>query len=157
MGLDARVRCNCVRDGLALPHPIPERLRFDENGEPFVEVESGGIGDEVWAAHENWLNNGCLHGGYLIEKRLGNLMRIVHVRTFVESYAASNAFPILRERVVYSGTHCGDSINAADAAVLLEELRELQRIDLDNVVSEFAADLVAVCGASVTSGNPVVF
>ncbi len=84
-------------------------------------------------------------------------MRIVHVRTFVESHAASDAFPILRERVVYSGTHCGDSINVGDTAALLDELRELQRLDLDTVVSEFAADLVAVCEASVTSGNPIVF
>ena len=156
MGLNARVRCTCVRDGVALPHPIPKRLRFDENGEPFLEWE-GSITAEAWAAHENWLSNGCPHGGYLVDKRLGNLARIVHVKTFIESYTVSDTLPILRERVVYSGTHCGDSIEAADAAVLLGELQELRRLDLDTVVSEFAADLVAACEASVTSGNPIVF
>src|SRR6516164_10734090 len=30
MGLDASVRCNCIKEGRALAHPFPELLVFDE-------------------------------------------------------------------------------------------------------------------------------
>jgi hypothetical protein len=34
MGLDAFVRCTCVRDGKAKAHPFPPRLAGDVTGEP---------------------------------------------------------------------------------------------------------------------------
>lgn len=156
MGLDVRVRCTCVRDGLVPPHPSPEKLRFDENGEPFLECE-GDYSWEEWRAHEKWLNEGCVHGGRLVDKRLGHMMRIVHVRSFLEFHAAPGTFPILQDGVVYSGIHCGDSINARDAAALLDEIRHVQQLQLDDVVSEFVTDLTEVCDASILSGNPIVF
>ena len=109
MGLHVHVRCSCLKDGGAAPHPIPDLLRFDENGEPFLAWEQG-ISDSQWALHEQWSKRGCPHvDGYLVFKRLGNVGSIAHVRAYVEPLAITH-FPLLSEKVVYSGTHGGDSI-----------------------------------------------
>ena len=34
MSLDGFVRCTCIRDGKAKPHPFPDRLIVDKSGEP---------------------------------------------------------------------------------------------------------------------------
>ncbi|MGB6814370.1 MAG: hypothetical protein WBE23_15815 [Candidatus Sulfotelmatobacter sp.] len=52
MALDAFVRCTCIRDGKAKPHPFPDRLTFDERNEPML---TGDPTDDEWEAHDQWL------------------------------------------------------------------------------------------------------
>jgi hypothetical protein len=49
MALDGGVRCTCIRDGKAKPHPFPDRLTFDESGEPLL---TGDPSDDEWEAHD---------------------------------------------------------------------------------------------------------
>jgi len=63
MALDGFVRCTCIRDGKAKPHPFPDRLVFDESGEPIL---SGDPSEEEWEAHDKWLGESCEHEGFLL-------------------------------------------------------------------------------------------
>src|SRR5258708_39356738 len=101
MGLDAWVCCNCIKEGIAPPHPFPELLAFDETGEPFLKSEIE-IGLARWLEHDAWYRKSCQHSGRLVNKRLGNIALVGHVQEFVESRAVTT-FPLIRERVVYEG------------------------------------------------------
>lgn len=105
MGLDARVSCNCIKEGKAPPHPFPELLAFDENGEATLKSD-GEISLKMRMKHDEWYRKSCPHSGHLIEKRLGNIAWAAYVRRFLEE-KSPNDFPMLLERVVYSGTHTG--------------------------------------------------
>ncbi len=155
MGLNASVRCNCIKDGNASPHPFPELLAFAETGEPILK--GGDIVDlKVWLKHDKWLRDSCPHSGYLVEKRLGNVASVAHVRQFLESdYRQS--FPLLLERVLYSGTHSGDWVAASDVPQLLAETRKLQDLTSDPGIARFTNDLVELADASIATGNPIVF
>jgi hypothetical protein len=98
MGLDASVRCNCVKEGKTPPHPFPELLAFDEAGEPTLKSDCD-IDVKLRLKHDKWYRDSCPHSGYLVEKRLGNMASVAYVRGFLESHAPSS-FPLLLERVV---------------------------------------------------------
>jgi hypothetical protein len=156
MGLNIHVRCTCMRDGRAAPHPIPELLRFDENGDPYLDWEHGAT-ESQWTLHQQWAKNGCPHeDGYLVFKHLGNISSIAHVREHLKRLAHSH-FPLLIEKVVYSGTHGGDSIQAGEAELLLREARFLIEGTSDLDVKTFASDMIELTEASVATGNPIVF
>ena len=132
MGLDAWVHCNCVREGKALPHPFPELFAFDETGEPTLKSD-GDINLKL--THDKWYRDSCPHSGYLLEKRLGNMATVAYVRNFLADNSPNN-FPLLLERVVYSGTHTGDWITVSDCAQLLTETRRLQGLTNDPAILE---------------------
>lgn len=126
MGLDAWVYSNCVKEGKALPHPFPQLLAFDETGE--ATLKSGGeISLELWTTHDKWYRDSCPHSGQLIEKRLGNIALIAHVRGFLEDNSA-NDFPLLLGRVVYNSVHSGNWIPARDTPRLMNEVKKLQSL-----------------------------
>ncbi|MDQ1387997.1 MAG: hypothetical protein QOF56_1451 [Acidobacteriaceae bacterium] len=106
MRLDAFVRCTCIRDGKAKPHPFPERLSYDESGEP---VLTGEPSDEEWDAHDQWVTDSCEHGGYILSMFLGNITRVKNLRSFLRALQGNPGpkFPILLDKVLYDGTHHG--------------------------------------------------
>jgi hypothetical protein len=89
-------------------------------------------------------------------KRLGNIGSIAHVRAHLKPLAQTH-FRLLVERVVYSGTHGGDSVSAAEAELLLKEARLLIDGTSDADIRQFAADMIELAEASVATGNPIVF
>ena len=155
MGLDASVHCNCVKEGKAPPHPFPELLAFDETGEPTLK-SAGDIDVKLWLKHDKWYRDSCPHSGYLVEKRLGNMASVAYVRGFLEEHVP-NGFPVLLERVVYTGTHSGDWVAAGDVPQLLTETRRLQGLTSDPLVLQFVNDVVELAEASIATGNPIVF
>jgi hypothetical protein len=155
MGLDAWVRCNCIKEGNAPPHPFPEFLAFDETGEPILRGD-GDIDLKLWLKHDKWYRDSCPHSGYLIEKRLGNITAIAYVRGFLENNS-SHGFKLLLERVVYSGSHSGDWVAASDVPQLLTEVRRLQGLTDDPIILQFTNDVVELAEASIATGNPIVF
>ena len=155
MGLDASVRCNCIKDGKAPPHPFPELLAFDETGEPILKGEDV-VDSELWLKHDKWYRDSCPHSGYLAQKRLGNLASVAYVREFLEK-SHPHSFPLLLERVVFSGTHSGDSIAASEVPRLLAEVQKLQDLTSDPIVARFTNDLTEIADASIATGNPIVF
>ena len=155
MGLDAHVCCNCIKEGVAPPHPFPELLAFDETAEPTLKSDNE-IGLDQWLQHDAWYMLSCPHSGRLLKKRLGNVGLIAHVRSFL-GLREVTSFPVLRTQVVYNGVHGGDWIAAADSLRLLEEARKLRDVTTDSIVAQFAADMIELAEASVATGNPIVF
>jgi class 3 adenylate cyclase len=149
VGLDAHVRCNCVRDGLTPPPPFPALLAYDENNEPYLK-------EEGTVEHDRWLEESCPHHGTLIDKHIGNIALVAFLRDEVEKIGKST-FPIVLGRVLYSGTHCEDAIPAGDVAALSRELKSLEGHQLTRELGEFVADTKELCEASLATGNPIVF
>jgi hypothetical protein len=158
MALDAFVRCTCIRDGKAKPHPLPERLTFDESGEPTL---SGDPTEEEWEAHDQWLSESCEHEGCLLSLFLGNITRVGNLRGFLRGLQGNPGpkFPILLEDVLYDGTHTGDWIVSKEAAKLLKEVETVLHSSdiLADSEKEFFNNMKLLCEASVATGNPIMF
>jgi len=145
-----------VKNGSVAAHSIPDILRFEDNGEPFLAWEQG-VSESQWALHEQRSKQGCPHeDGYLVFKHLGNVGSIAPVRAYVEPLAKAH-FPLLSETVVYSGIRGGDSITAQIVDVLLKEVQFLREGTSDRDIKKFAADMIELCEASVRTRNPIVF
>ena len=155
MGLDASVRCNCIKEGKARTHPFPELLAFDETGGPTLKGDRE-TNLKSWLKHDKWYRDSCPHAGYIVEKRLGNMASVAYVRGFLEDHSP-NSFPLLLERVVYSGTHSGDLVAASDVPQLLIETRRLQGLTSDPLILQFTNDVAELAEASIATGNPIVF
>jgi hypothetical protein len=158
MGLDAPVRCRCIQDGRAKPHPFPGRLILDETAEPLLSDDSS---DEAWEVHDRWFAESCEHEGYLCVERLGNISLIAHVRDFLRCLEDEPGprFPVLLKHVVYDGTHSGDWIAATTAVELLKEVDTVLHSSdiLAASEKEFFGSMKRLCEASMASGNPIVF
>ena len=158
MGLDAYVRCRCIQDGRAKPHPFPGQFKLDETCEP---VLTGEPSTDDWIVHDRWFAASCEHGGYLVSEKLGNVSLIAHVRDFLHCLEGKPGprFPILLEKVVYDGTHSGDWILSSESADLLKEVNiVLQSNDiLTDLEKEFFKSMQRLCQASIETGNPTVF
>jgi hypothetical protein len=158
MGLDAHVRCSCIKDGRAKPHPFPDRLLFDETAEPYLR-ESPSLED--WKVHDRWFADSCEHHGYLISERLGNISMIAHIRESLRELESRPGprFPILLQEVAYNGIHTGDSIRYENAQGLLKEVEAvLRRADiLEADEKEFFCKMKRLCEASIETHNPIVF
>jgi hypothetical protein len=158
MGLDAHVRCTCIRDGRAKPHPFPDKLTLDETAEPDL---TGDPSPDEWTAHERWFAESCEHSGYLLTEHLGNISRTAHVREFLRSLQGDPGprFPILLTKVVYDGTHSGDWISSEQAAELLQEVNTVLHSSdiLAESEKEFFGNMKRLCEASIETGNPIVF
>jgi hypothetical protein len=158
MSLDAFVRCTCIRDGKAKPHPFPKRLKFDESGEPIL---SGDPSQEEWDAHDRWLSNSCEHEGFLLAMFLGNITRVKNLRSFLRALQGSPGprFPILLEKVLYDGTHTGDWIPVKRSPALLKEVNTVLHSSdiLSESEKEFFDNMKQLCEASIATGNPIMF
>ena len=156
MGLDASVRCNCIKEGKAKPHPFPESLRFDETDEPYLD--SSASLDE-WKTHDRWFDQSCDHKGYALSVRLGNIAMVADVREKLRALGRpGRTFPILLAHVVQNGVHSGDYIPAEKSKGLLLEVEQLLSGDnLDDLQRHFMQQIKQLCKASVETGNPIVF
>ena len=158
MSLDAFVRCTCIRDGKAKPHPLPDRLAFDDSGEPML---TGDPTDDEWEAHDQWMTDSCEHGGYLLSVFLGNITRVGNLRSFLRALQGSPGpkFPILLEEVLYDGTHTGDRIPIKKSPALLKEVNTVLHSSdiLAESEKEFFGNMKELCEASIATGNPIMF
>jgi hypothetical protein len=158
MALDAFVRCTCIRDGKAKPHPLPDRLTFDEAGEPTL---TGDPSDDDWEAHDQWLADSCEHEGYLLSMFLGNITRVGNLRSFLRHLQGTPGprFPMLLTKVLYDGTHTGDWISSEHSKKLLKEVEiVLHSSDiLAESEKEFFNNMKQLCEASIATGNPIMF
>jgi hypothetical protein len=155
MGLDAHVCCNCIRDGLAPPHPFPEMMVFDDTAEPTLKSNQE-ISMDQWLKHDAWYEHSCSHSGRIIKKRLGNISRIAHIRDYLESRAPIS-FLLMKEQIVHDGAHSGDCIDTADSLRLLNEAQQLRETAADPIIVKFAEAMIELAEASVATGNPIVF
>ena len=158
MALDGHVRCTCIRDGRAKPHPFPDKLKFDETGEPVLGEDAS---DDEWEAHDEWLAESCQHNGFILSLFLGNITRIQHVRAFLRGLQGNPGpkFPILLNKVVYDGTHTGDSITNKKVPALLKEVDTVlhSKDILAPSEMEFFTNMKQLCETAIETGNPLMF
>jgi len=158
MALDAFVRCTCIRDGKAKPHPFPDRLTFDEAGDPML---TGDPTDEEWEAHDHWLAESCEHEGFILSFFLGNITKVGNLRSFLRQLQGKPGprFPILLEKVLYNGTHTGDFIHIKQSPALLKEVNTVLHSSdiLADSEKEFFNNMKLLCEASIATGNPIMF
>jgi hypothetical protein len=158
MGLDAYVRCTCIRDGRAKAHPMPDRFLFDESNAPSL---TGDPTEEEWELHDQWVQQSCEHEGFLISEFLGNITRAQHLRQFLKGLQGNPGpkFPILLKQVVYDGTHTGDWIPLEETPDLMREVDlVLGSFDiLTESEKDFFQSMKRLCEASIATGNPIVF
>lgn len=158
MALDGFVRCTCIRDGKAKSHPFPKRLTYDKSGAPMLK---GDPSEDEWEAHDQWLNESCEHGGFLLSLFLGNITRVKNLRSFLRALQGTPGprFPILLEKVLYDGTHTGDWIPVKLSPKLLKEVNTVLHSSdiLAESEKEFFDNMKQLCEASNATGNPVMF
>jgi len=158
MSLDAFVRCTCIRDGKAKPHPFPDRLTFDESGEPSL---TGDPSEDEWEAHDRWLGESCEHEGFLVSEALGNITRVGNLRSFLRALQGDPGpkFSILLKKVLYDGTHTGDWIPINESPALLKEVETVLHSSdiLADSEKEFFNSMKRLCEASIATGNPIMF
>jgi hypothetical protein len=82
---------------------------------------------------------------------LGTFAAVAYIRGFLQNNPPYS-FPLLLERVVYSGTHSGDWIAASDAPQLVIEARSLKSLTNDPVIVQFTNDAIELAEASIATG-----
>lgn len=159
MGLDATVYCNCFETGKLREQPNP--------GWEVCVVSDGSVGCETQdldsaMAFDQWLlHRACVHAnGVLLHHRIGNLALVASIRSELES--KEELFPLLLDKVVYSGTHCGDFISPEDFPVLKAELERLKTfISSDNETAEYVAgfrtQMIELLEAAEAVSKPISF
>jgi hypothetical protein len=158
MSLDGFLRCTCIRDGRAKPHPFPERFMGDEAGLPSL---SGDPSEDEWETHDRWLQESCEHEGYLVSEALGNSMRVQHLREFLRGLQGEPGpkFPILPKKVVDDGTHTGDWLPVKQSPALFREVDLVAGSSaiLTGGEKEFLHSMKRLCEARIATGNPIMF
>lgn len=163
MGLNAHVRCACLKAGKTNPFPFPGRLRVGRDGEPYL-VDAGSetatqdlrqlLEFDRW--NDDW---GCEHHGFAARARIGDIAYVAHIRSWVSALQKDSgpAFPILLNRVVQNGVHCGDWISNEDSKLLVAEIKAIEPGILDELQREFVETMKRLCEASIANGNPILF
>ena len=129
MGLDAVVFCDCVERGrLTVPHPYPRLLYISDNGSPEIRSKDPEEIDE----HDKWMGlPPCEHEQMMLDSdHLGNAGHISRLHEILSGFATGRerACPVLLEKVLYSGTHCGDHLSVRDVRRLSSELNQLEKM-----------------------------
>jgi hypothetical protein len=157
MGLDARVYCNCFETGKIKESP-PESVLVFVTDDGSLECKSEDL--DILLAFDQWLRfRACAHqDGILVHHRIGNiaLVELLHkeLKVEVESY------PILLERVLYSGAHTGDYLAFADVENLRAEINNLsalQHTANQSLITTFQRQMQELVAAALSTGNPISF
>ena|ERR1019366_6342354 len=93
-----------------------------------------------------------------VEKRIGNIATVTALRHAAERVL--NGDSILLSKVLYSGTHSGNSIPLSLISQVQEELTVLRRYaenNADKALMQFVADLQELAAAASSQSNPIVF
>ncbi|HEV8590648.1 MAG TPA: hypothetical protein VGQ55_00990 [Pyrinomonadaceae bacterium] len=105
--------------------PFPELVRISEEGRPEIYT------DDLKTAmtHDAWeRTKPCEHKHFtLLHHYVGNVTRVADLWEQVTRLAESHdsVFPIILEKTLYSGTHCGDQLELDDIKALKDEIKKL--------------------------------
>lgn len=165
MGLDAFVYCDCVeKKRLKTPHPFPKLLIILPNGSPDVDTTDPKKQDR----HDRWMEKrACRHEQCMLAGDwLGNMTWIGELRTEINRLSRKwgKKFPVLRDQVIYSGTHTGDYLPLKDVRRLEKEIKFIRLQDLEKAkvidiegMKEFLSKLEKIVKASLKVGKPIAF
>ncbi len=158
MALDAFVYCDCFeRDNLRCDPPRGMALRVALTGEVTCDPPD----DSAWHAFTAWkIGKACLHQGMiLVRHRLGNEAKIDLIRAELQKDALR--FPILLEKVLYSGTHTCDWLPLKSLKGLTEELKHLNPNPTHTSAADslrlFKIQIAELIIAAQLTGKPICF
>jgi hypothetical protein len=159
MGLDASVNCDCFERGRVRTRPRPEwGVYVDEEGGRSPTTRD--LDEQI--AFDRWnLREACQHeGGVLLHHRLGNVALIGLLRRLLNGRA--DRMPVIVKKVIYSGTHAGDSLSPQVVEQLGAELEILAQVHDENRENErflrnFERQLHELVETSRTVRKPIVF
>jgi hypothetical protein len=124
MGLDASVRCNCYREGLATTPPVPAPLIvLDRDGWFNLDMPYDGNKDEFRRLDE-WVRSGCTHPDMVFAH--ARVAGWDAYRVFREALGRVGwaRYPTLRDELPELN---GGTTEAAAAVAALDELADLRR------------------------------
>jgi hypothetical protein len=137
MGLDAKVYVNAMHLAAGVDH---SRATVNPHtGE--VTLDSG---EEFIAAH----------------KRLGNAAMIRWLSEQVTSVLAGLPNPVLVTKILYSGSHSGDVIGAAEFPQLQQEIQVVRESSGERIpveIEQFLLSIEELMRIAQDQGNPIVF
>jgi hypothetical protein len=159
MGLDAFVFCNCFETGQIKVEPNPEwGVIVTDDGQ--IECSSHDL--DAQQAFEEWrMNEACQHKDcILLGHSIGNISWVASLRASLDGI--SIALPIILDKVLYSGSHCGDWLDISTVQDLQQELDALRHIHLQQPQDEdqlrtFARQMQELVEAALAAGNPICF
>jgi len=159
MGLDAFVFCDCFERGrLRSPPPPGCSLSVSENG----SLLCGSDDLDTQIAFDCWQqSDACEHeDGCLVAHRIGNISLVASLRA--ELQRSPDRFPMILSLVLYSGTHCGDFIPAAEVPQVLSEAEALAGVhcpdpEMECFLREFEEQMRDLVSAALRVGKPIAF
>ena len=158
MGLDASVYCDCFERGKLHTQPKHEwNVCVDEYGGRTANPTNE---DDIFS-FDDWDINACEHEfGKLLHHRIGNIALVGLLRE--ELSKASEQFPIILSRVIWSGTHCGDKIEVALLPALRCEIDSLSNFQPTEPTSnlyiqQFKTQISELIDAALKVKKPIVF
>ncbi|HZU22019.1 MAG TPA: hypothetical protein VE998_04245 [Terriglobales bacterium] len=164
MALDAGVRCRCIEEGKAKPHPFPQLLVIDPVEGPILKPSAT---EAQWEQHFEWLGDPkiCKHGGWIVGDFLGNVVLAENVRNALRMMEekTDDIFPVLLDEVVVNGVHTGDAVEAIDAKRVLDEVERAEKLlpryapDASPAMKDFFKKMRRLAEASIATGNPIQF
>lgn len=158
MSLHATVYCDCFERGRLRTPPRPEwKVYLDESGARFPGTDR--LEEKI--AFDQWTWDACEHeNGWLANHRLGNIAFIGWLRKVLDPH--QDRLPVLREKVIYSGSHCCDWLTVPDVEQLGKELQALAQIHVPDPVREewlreFESQLRDLVECALRVHKPIVF
>jgi len=159
VGLHATVYCDCFERGVTLtPPPQPELVYVDENGQLSLIWEADGADQFAFFA---WLEACCEHlEGKLVFHWLRNIALIAFLRERLSERASE--YPVLLEKVLYSGTHGGDYLCPEDVdrvAVEIDRLKEVHcpERESEELIRNFEQQMFDLVAAAQRVRKPISF
>jgi hypothetical protein len=159
MGLDATVYCDCYEAGrLREPPPNPDLISVAPDGS--LDCRSDDL--DTLLEFDRWLlKRACEHeNGVLLHHRIGNLAQVGLLRGELSREAGK--FPIVLEKVIYSGTHAGDYLSLDDVRQLESELRDMDRFVCSDKANQkyikwFGRQMRELAKAALSVSKPISF
>jgi hypothetical protein len=159
MGLDAVVYCNCFESGKLKEIPsYIDSIYVDSGGDLGCKNDNF----ETVLEFDQWLlYRACEHeNGVLLHHYLGNIARVSNLRKDLSVNV--ERFPIILEKILYSGTHCGDFLRLETVKNLKKEIDYLEAFVCSNELSQervsyFCKQLIELTNAALRVGKPILF
>lgn len=159
MGLDARVYCNCFERGRLR---TPPRADFDVYVDEQGSLECRNSDPDTQCEFDAWrANHACEHESVtLLHHRIGNISLVGLLRA--ELNRQPDEFPIILNKVVYSGSHCCDFLTVDQVRVLRNELPALKLFRCSNthaqaLMDDFYVQISELVQCALDVNKPIVF
>jgi hypothetical protein len=159
MGLDATVYCNCYETNRLkeLP-PYADLVFVTRDGS--LDCKSEDL-DKLLEFDQWSFHRACEHeNGVLLHHRIGNIALVNLLRNELSREAGK--FPILLQKILYSGTHAGDYLSLDVVENLKKELDYLAGLVCSdershNFVVDFRQQLIELVEAALEVRKPISF